>query len=215
MGTPNFSRKFRATRQLSGAPAEMQRRSLGKSGASTISPKAWKNNGIPGNTLASVRARSSSTARGMRSALVSAGGSTLYAIGAPPGRPAWNIAVKNPTDPEKPFALVSLRDTSLSTSGVSERAVHAGEHRYAHVFDPHAGDPVEGMCQATVVAPTGTASDALTKAAFVLSRETVRRLFRDQDDVHALRIEGDCAGTHTMWSTPWSSGVFVREQDEH
>jgi thiamine biosynthesis lipoprotein len=152
---------------------------------------------------------------GMRSALVSAGGSTLYAIGAPPGRPAWNIAVKNPHDPAKPFALVSLRDTSLSTSGVSERAVQAGEHRYAHVFDPRTGDPVEGMCQVTVVAPTGTASDALTKAAFVLPRETVWRLFRDQDDVHALRIEGDCAGAHTIWSTPWSSGVFVREQEEH
>jgi len=148
--------------------------------------------------------------RGIQSALVSAGGSTLYAIGAPPGRPAWNIAVKNPTDPAKPFALVSLRDTSLSTSGVSERAVQAGEHRYAHVFDPRAGDPVEGMCQATVVAPTGTASDALTKAAFVLPREAVRRLFRDQDDVHALRIEGDCDRAHTIWATPWSSGVFVR-----
>jgi thiamine biosynthesis lipoprotein len=148
--------------------------------------------------------------RGMRSALVSAGGSTLYAIGTPPGRLAWTIAVNNPNDPAEPFAFVSLRDTSLSTSGVSERSVHAGGRRYAHVFDPRTGDPVEHMCQATVVAPTGTASDALTKAAFVLTRETVQRLFQDQNGVHALRVEGDCGVEQVLWATPWSSGVFTR-----
>jgi FAD:protein FMN transferase len=147
--------------------------------------------------------------RGIRSALVSAGGSTLVAIGAPPGRVAWTIAVKNPDDPATPLALVSLRDTSLSTSGVSERAVQTGGHRYAHVFDPRTGNPVEHMCQATVVAPTGTASDALTKAAYVLSRETVQRLFQSQDGVHALRVEGDCGAEQVLWATPWSSRVFT------
>jgi thiamine biosynthesis lipoprotein len=146
--------------------------------------------------------------RGIRSALVSAGGSTVFAIGTPPGRTAWNIAVKNPDDPAKPFPFVSLRDTSLSTSGVSERAVQAGAHRYSHLFDPRSGDPVEHMCQATVVAPTGTASDALTKAAFVLPRETVRRLFQRQHDVHALRVERDCGVQRVLWATPWSSRVF-------
>ena len=149
--------------------------------------------------------------RGIRSALVSAGGSTLFAIGAPPGRTAWNIAVKNPEDPATPFALVSLRDASLSTSGVSERAVLAGTHRYGHVFDPRSGDPVEHMCQATVVAPTGMASDAWTKAAFVLPRDTVERLLQGHPGVHALRIEGDCGIENVPWATPWSSGVFVRE----
>lgn len=147
--------------------------------------------------------------RGIRSALVSAGGSTLVAIGAPPGRPGWTIAVKNPDDAAKPLALVSLRDTSLSTSGVSERAVYAGGHRYAHVFDPRTGDPVEHMCQATVVAPTGTASDALTKAAFVLTREAVQRLLQRQRDAHALRVEGDCGVGQVLWATPWSSRVFT------
>jgi len=149
--------------------------------------------------------------RGIRSALVSAGGSTMFAIGSPPGRPAWNLAVKNPNDPAKPFSFVSVRDASLSTSGVSERAVQAGGHRYAHVFDPRTGEPVEHMCQVTIVAPTGTASDALTKAAFVLPRETVRRLFQGEPDVHALRVEGDCGVENVLWATPWSSGVFVRE----
>jgi thiamine biosynthesis lipoprotein len=152
--------------------------------------------------------------RGIASALVSAGGSTLYAIGTPPGHEAWTIAVNNPNDPAAPFAFVSLRDSSLSTSGVSERSVQTGGRRYAHVFDPRTGDPVEHMCLATVVAPSGTASDALTKAAFVLTREAVQRLFQEQHAIHALRIEGDCTGEPTIWSTPWSSRVFVREQEE-
>jgi thiamine biosynthesis lipoprotein len=152
--------------------------------------------------------------RGIAAALVSAGGSTVFAIGAPPGRLAWTIAVKNPADPATPFAFIDLRDTSLSTSGVSERAVQADGRRYAHVFDPRTGEPVEHMCQATVVAPTGTASDALTKAAFVLPRETVRRLFQNQTGVHALRIEGDCGTGATVWGTPWSSGVFLRKPEQ-
>ena len=51
----------------------MQRRNLGRLGASFISLKAWKNSGIPGKTVAPVRARSSSTARGIRSLLIAIG----------------------------------------------------------------------------------------------------------------------------------------------
>jgi len=146
---------------------------------------------------------------GIRSALVSTGGSTLFAIGAQPGRAAWSVAVNNPNDPANPFALIDLRDTSLSTSGTSQRAVQIGGRRHGHLFDPRTGEPVEDTCQATVVAPTGTESDALTKAAFILPRETVRQLFESRTGVHALRVDGDCAGEHVLWATPWSSQVFV------
>ena len=156
------------------------------------------------------RAVNELTQRGIRSALVSAGGSTVAAIGAPPGRPAWNIAVRNPNDPERPLAFVGLRDTSLSTSGVTERAVQVDGRRYGHLFDPRTGTPVEHMCQVTVVAPTGTASDALTKAAFILARGTVQRLFEAVPGVHAMRVEGDCGVAQVLWTTPWSSDVFLR-----
>lgn len=146
---------------------------------------------------------------GVTSALVNAGGSSLYAIGHPPGRPAWRVAVSDPTDREHPVRYAQLEDAALSTSGVSEKFVVAEGHRYSHIFDPRTGAPVEGMCQVTVVASKATDSDALTKAPFILSREDTLRLFERDKAVHVLRMEGPCGPGRVLWTTPWSSSVFV------
>ncbi len=149
---------------------------------------------------------------GIEAALVSSGGSTLYALGSHPGRPGWRIAIKNPADWQRPLALANLCGCSLSTSGVSERSVQAGSRRYSHIFDPRTGEPVERMCQVTVIAPRATESDALTKAAFILPRDSVMNLFGRRPGIHALRMEGPC-GESSLWITPWSSSVFVRDRD--
>ncbi len=148
----------------------------------------------------------------IEAALVSAGGSTLYALGCPPDRPGWRIAIKDPADWQRPLAVVDLCGSSLSTSGVSEKSVQAGSRRYSHIFDPRTGEPVERMCQVTVIAPRATESDALTKAAFILPRNSVVNLFGRRPGVHALRIEGPC-GDHVVWITPWSSSVFVQHRN--
>jgi hypothetical protein len=140
---------------------------------------------------------------------VSAGGSTLYAVGHPPGLDWWRIAVKNPANDEQPYAIAALRDNAISTSGISEKSVRIAGHRYSHIFDPRTGEPVEGVCQVSVVTQTATESDALTKAAFILPRDTLMQLFGKRKGTHALRIEGTCEAAGTRWTTPWSSSVFV------
>lgn len=150
----------------------------------------------------------------IRSALVSAGGSTLYGLGHPPGRKGWRVALANPADSDAPLAFVDLRDNSLSTSGVSQQSVKTEGRRYSHIFDPRNGEPVENMCQVTVVARGGTESDALTKAAFVLSREEVSPVLRQHAGARALRMEGDCAHA-TIWMTPNSMRTFERDDSLH
>lgn len=145
---------------------------------------------------------------GVTSALVSAGGSTLYAIGHPPGHDGWKVAIRDPSRRADSLAIVSLRDSAVSTSGVSERFVVENGHRYAHIIDPRTGEPSEGMCQVTLIAPDATASDALTKAAFLLSRRQLIDRFSARPGIHVLRVEGTCAGA--VWTTPWSAGVFAR-----
>ena len=147
---------------------------------------------------------------GIASALVSAGGSTLVAIGHPPGRDGWRVAVRDPLNATKPYAYVSLRNAALSTSGVSEKSVEEGSRRFAHIFDPRTGEPVEHMCQATVVAPTGTQSDALTKPAFILPRADAAEVFGAMRNVHAMRVEGSCGAGANVWTTPGSSPIFQR-----
>lgn len=145
---------------------------------------------------------------GITSALVSAGGSTLYAIGHPPGQDGWKVAIQDPSRRADALAVVSLHDNAVSTSGVSERFVVENGHRYAHIIDPRSGEPSEGMCQVTLIAPDATASDALTKAAFLLTRRQLIDRFDARPGIHVLRVEDTCAGP--IWTTPWSAGVFAR-----
>ena len=146
---------------------------------------------------------------GIGSALISAGGSTLYAIGHPPGRSGWNVSVRDPAKVAESLAFVTLRDNALSTSGVAEKIVVEDGHRYAHIIDPRTKEPSERMCQVTVVAPDATSSDALTKAAFLLSREQLSRLFGGRRGVHVLRVEDTCGGP--VWTTAWSTSIFSRQ----
>src|SRR5512143_3078003 len=48
--------------------------------------------------------------RGVTSALVNLGGSSVYGLGAPPGKEACEIAVQDPTRPAQVALTVSLRD---------------------------------------------------------------------------------------------------------
>ena len=116
----------------------------------------------------------------IRAALVSAGGSTVFALGAPPGRKSWEVRVQDPTDSGRTALTIRLRDRALSVSGSSEKWFEAGGTRYSHVMDPRTGRTAEGVLSVAVVAATGTVGDALDNAFFVegveKTREHLRRL---------------------------------------
>ena len=105
--------------------------------------------------------------RGVTSALVSAGGSTLYALGAPPEEAGWDVELADPLDARKTAMNLLLKNRALSVSGSSEKWFEAGGKRYSHVMDPRTGRPVEGVLSVAVVTDTGTRGDALDNAFFV------------------------------------------------
>jgi len=146
--------------------------------------------------------------RNIEAALVNAGGSTLYAIGRPPGRPYWRVGIRNPEDIQHLFAIARLTDASVSTSGTAVRAARAGARVFSHIFDPRTGEPVEGLCQVSVVAPSATESEAFGKAAFILSRDALSRLAAERPRMHILRVEGACSGKFSIWQTPSPSPAF-------
>ena len=65
-------------------------------------------------------------ARGVASALVNLGGSSVYGLGAPPGQDGWEVEIQDPTDASKTALTVSLRDRALSVSGGYGRSFRAG-----------------------------------------------------------------------------------------
>jgi FAD:protein FMN transferase len=121
---------------------------------------------------------------GIQTALVSAGGSTVYAMGAPPGSKGWEIALEDPLHPPKIRRELLLRDRALSVSGRRPKSFEAGGVVYSHIMDPRTGRPARDVASVAVVTDTGTTGDALDDAFFVLglseSREYLKGLARTE-----------------------------------
>lgn len=135
-------------------------------------------------------------ARGIRSALISAGRSSIYGLGVPPSEPrGWRVTVPDPRHPQRNAAEFFLKDMSMSTSGSSERFFNAGGRTYTHIMDPRTGYPVQGMLLASVLAPKTLDSEAWTKPFFVLGREWAARHKPKQFQVFLCedRSENACA----------------------
>ena len=106
--------------------------------------------------------------RGISAALVSAGGSSIYGLGAPPETPqGWSVSIRAPDDPHRIAAEVVLRNMSLSTSGSYERFFRAQGRLYSHLMDPRTGYPAQGTSAVSVIAPRTIDSEAWDKPYFV------------------------------------------------
>ena len=122
--------------------------------------------------------------RRIPAALISAGGSTVYGLGAPPGRTGWDVDVQDPMDAQKTALTVRLHNRALSVAGTSQKSFEAGGVRYSHIMDPRTGRPVQGVLSIAVLAPSGTAGDALDTTLFVLgplASQTYLRQIADTD----------------------------------
>jgi thiamine biosynthesis lipoprotein len=107
---------------------------------------------------------------GIERALVSAAGSSIYALGAPPGADGWQVNIREPGGAGSATDRILLKDASISTSGISEKSFRAGGRVYGHILDPRTGYPVRGVLLVSVVAPRAIDSEAWTKAFFVSGR---------------------------------------------
>ncbi len=107
---------------------------------------------------------------GINSALITAGGSSIFAIGAPPGKPGWDVVIRHPKDRNKVVATLALKDQSMSTSGNYEKFFRVGRRIYSHIMDPRTGFPAQGMYSVSVVTPRCIDSEAWAKPYYILGR---------------------------------------------
>jgi thiamine biosynthesis lipoprotein len=109
---------------------------------------------------------------GVRSALISGGGSSIYAIGTPPGEPqGWKVTIKDPKNTAKAAATVYLKDCSMSTSGSYEKFFYAEGRLWSHIMDPRTGYPSTGTLSVSVITPKTIDSEAWAKPYYILGRD--------------------------------------------
>ena len=107
---------------------------------------------------------------GITIALVTASGSSIYGLGAPPGEKGWTISIRDPHDETKTVEDIVLKDESLSTSGSYEKFFEADGKIYAHIMDPRTGFPARGMLSVSVITPRTIDSEAWCKPFFINGR---------------------------------------------
>lgn len=107
---------------------------------------------------------------GIQTALVSAAGSSIYAMNAPPGEAGWKVEIRDPKDERKSAQDVILKNESMSTSGNYEKFFEADGKIYSHIMDPRTGYPAPGMLSVSVIAPRTLDSEAWAKPFFINGR---------------------------------------------
>jgi thiamine biosynthesis lipoprotein len=126
---------------------------------------------------------------GVDTALLSAGSSSLRAIGAGPDGGGYKVGLRDPFDHDRRHGTITLRDNALGVSGAGEQFFEVDGRRYGHIIDPRSGWPVEGRALVAVTAPTGTLADALATAFFVGGRELAERYIQRHPDVGVVLMD--------------------------
>jgi thiamine biosynthesis lipoprotein len=123
---------------------------------------------------------------GIEHAMVNAGGDTRL-IGDRKGRP-WVVGIRHPDDESKVVLRMPITDAALSTSGDYERFFEEDGVRYHHILDPRTGKSASKVRSVTIIGPTATRTDALTKSVFVLGAEEGIALIDTLGDVDAIAV---------------------------
>ena len=124
-------------------------------------------------------------AAGIKTALIDAGGSTIYAMGSPPGQTGWLVHMRDPSRQVDPTIVMS--DESLSTSEQTPPSLLATISA-GHIIDPETGDPLKTHFAVSVVARTATATDALSTTLLLLGPEAGKRILAKIADTAAIWI---------------------------
>src|ERR1700736_1377840 len=122
---------------------------------------------------------------GMRDALINAGGSTMFAMGAPPDHSAWLVHLRDPSNKIDP--QVMLKDGSVSTSEQTAPSL-LGNDSAGHIIDPGTGMPLKTVFTVSAVSRTATVSDALSTTLLLLGPTKGKELIKSMADVSAIWI---------------------------
>jgi thiamine biosynthesis lipoprotein len=140
---------------------------------------------------------------GVRRALVAAGGD-IVAGEPPPGADGWRIGIASVDGGDRPIAgYLALRNAAVSTSGDTEQFLVVGGIRRSHIFDPRTGEALSGRSSVTIVASTGTTSDALATAVSVMGPAAGFRLIEAIPGVSAFVAEERDGVVRTHASSRW------------
>ncbi|GLB49482.1 FAD:protein FMN transferase [Neptunitalea sp. Y10] len=126
--------------------------------------------GAIGKGYAADKAKALLISKGVKAGIINASGD-MNTWGTQISGEPWKVAITNPMDKSKVFALLPIKEEAVVTSGNYEKFVVFNGKRYTHIIDPRTGFPSSGIISATVFAPKAELADALATSVFVMGIE--------------------------------------------
>lgn len=126
--------------------------------------------GAIGKGYAADKAKELLQEMGVVAGIINASGD-MNTWGKQPDGKDWTIAITNPMNKNKAFALLPLKKGAVVTSGDYEKYVTFNGVRYAHIINPKTGYPSQGIISVTVFASSAELADALATSIFVMGKE--------------------------------------------
>lgn len=126
---------------------------------------------------------------GFTQGMISVGGNVRTIGEKGDGSGAWNVGIQNPDEEdENPnLMILSLKDSSLVTSGDYERYYTVNGKRYHHIIDPKTLMPSAYFTAVTIVCKDSGLADALSTAVFNMPFE------------QGLPFIESLSGTEALW----------------
>ena len=118
--------------------------------------------------------------------LLSAGYSSVKALGAGPEGDGWPVGLRHPLTKDQRIASVRLSYCAMGTSSQEEQWFENGGRRYGHILDPRTGYPATAVETVSVVADSAALADALATAFFVGGPELAERYCEKHEGTVAI-----------------------------
>lgn len=131
---------------------------------------------------------------GATSGIINASGD-MNTWGKQPDGKDWTVAITNPLNKNKAYALLPLKKGAVVTSGDYEKYVIFDGIRYAHIINPKTGYPSQGIISATVFSESAELADALATSIFVMGKEVGIDRINQIPNVECVIIDTD-GGVH-------------------
>ncbi|MEO6346439.1 MAG: FAD:protein FMN transferase [Aquaticitalea sp.] len=146
--------------------------------------------GAIGKGYSADRAKKLLVSKGVTAGIINASGD-MNTWGKQPSGEEWKVAITNPLDKNKAFALLPILNGAVVTSGNYEKYVNFNGVRYTHIIDPRTGYPAVGIISVTVFAPKAELADALATSVFVMGKDVGLNRINQLPNIECVIIDGN------------------------
>ncbi len=128
----------------------------------------------------------------VQSALVSGGGSTVFAFGEGPDGEGWRVGIRHPSMVDERVAEIVLRDQAMSTSGGPAQRDKNVREAFEHIIDPLTGLTAESeAASVTVISDDAMLSDALATAFYLRGKALAEAYCRRYPTISTIFVSID------------------------